>query len=58
MAQVPPIRELDPLRDTPYEIVSRDQFRELIQTVYDEEVDPDLLAAQQRLLQRLGPATG
>jgi hypothetical protein len=54
VAQVPPIRELDPLRDVPYTFVTRDQFREEFQQLFDDEVDPAQLAAQQRLLQRLG----
>lgn len=54
VAQVPPIRELDPLRDVPYTFVTRDEFRDEFQKLFDEEVDPAQLAAQQRLLQRLG----
>lgn len=54
MAQVPPIRQLDPLRDTPLQTVTRDQFREFIQNEFKDQVDPDQLAAQQRVLQRLG----
>jgi hypothetical protein len=54
MAQVPPIRELDPLRDTPLKIQSQQEFHDFLQEAIKDQVDPALLAAQQRLLQRLG----
>ena len=54
MQQVPQIRELDALRDTPFQIVSRDQFRQDLAELLETQGDPDLLAAQQRLWQRLG----
>jgi hypothetical protein len=54
MTQVPPIRELDPLRDTPLKIQSRQEFHDFLQEAIKDQTDPDLLAAQQRLLQRLG----
>ena len=54
MAQVPPIRELDPLRDTPLQVISRDDFHDFVQNEFTDQVDPVQLAAQQRLLQRLG----
>jgi len=54
MAQVPPIRELDPLRDTPLKVQSQQEFHDFLQEAIKDQVDPDLLAAQQRLLQRLG----
>jgi hypothetical protein len=54
MAQVPPIRQLDPLRDTPFQTISRDDFHAFLRDAFKKQVDSDLLAAQQRLLQRLG----
>jgi len=54
MTQVPPIRELDPLRDTPLKVQSRQEFHDFLQQAIKDQVDPELLAAQQRLLQRLG----
>lgn len=54
ISQMPAIRELEPLRDVPYQMVTRDQFKADLQTMFDDEVDLTVLAAQQRLYQRLG----
>lgn len=54
VGQVPPVRELEPTKDVPYELISRDDFRaEMISTV-DEDTTPAWRAAESRMLQRLG----
>ena len=54
IAQMPAIRELEPLRDVPYQMVTRDEFRRVLEEELDEHTDIDHLRAQQRLLIRLG----
>jgi hypothetical protein len=54
VVQVPGIRQLEPLSDVPYEIISRDRFQETLAELLEEEVDPDQLATEGRLLIRLG----
>lgn len=54
VAQVPPIRDLEPLRDVPYEMVTREQFQADLQVLLEEELDPEVLAAEERVLKRLG----
>ncbi|HSH21279.1 MAG TPA: hypothetical protein VK992_01515, partial [Candidatus Caenarcaniphilales bacterium] len=54
VAQVPAIRELEPKRDVPYEMITREQFRTQLEQLLAEEVDPEQLAAEERLLKRLG----
>ena len=54
VSQVPPIRELEPERDVPYELITREQFRADLQDILAEEMDPERLAAEERLLKRLG----
>jgi hypothetical protein len=54
IAQIPPLRELDPLREVPYEFVTRAQFQADLQDLVDEETDPEELAREERLLKRLG----
>lgn len=54
MAQVPPIRGLQPTSVVPYEFISRDQFRNDLIELNDEDVAPEIRAAEERLLKRLG----
>ena len=54
VAQMPAIRELDELRDVPYNLISREQFQIDLRALVDEEIDLDLVAAQSRALERLG----
>jgi hypothetical protein len=54
VAGVPPIRQLEPLREVPYEFVTREQFAVDLQEMVDEETDPEQLAAEERVLKRLG----
>ncbi|MEP7159046.1 MAG: hypothetical protein ABI797_06440 [Chloroflexota bacterium] len=54
IASVPAVRELAPTTDVPFEFITRDQFREdLLELIY-EDVSPEVLAAEERLLKRLG----
>jgi hypothetical protein len=53
-AAVPAIRELDATRDVPYEIISRDQFRNDLIAMNNEDTPPEVQAAEERLLKRLG----
>lgn len=52
--QVPPIRQLDATGDVPYEFISREQFRDELVELNDEDVPPELRAAEERLYKRLG----
>ena len=53
-AQVPPIRELQPMRDVPYELVTRDQFQQDLLNSAFEDTTPEQQAAEERALKRLG----
>ena len=53
-AQIPPIRQLQPTEDVPYQFISRAQFRDELVALADEDVPPELRAAAERLLKRLG----
>ncbi|CAN5666123.1 hypothetical protein BH23CHL7_BH23CHL7_12850 [soil metagenome] len=52
--QVPLLRDLDPLRDVPYVLLSRAEFEVQFEELLAEEVDPEELATESRLLVRLG----
>lgn len=53
-AQIPPIRQLDPTRDVPYQFITRDDFRQnLLDTVF-EDTPQEWIEAEERLLKRLG----
>jgi len=54
VAQVPPLRQLEPLREVPYDFVTREQFQVDLQEIIDEETDPAELATEERMLKRLG----
>jgi hypothetical protein len=54
VADVPPIRQLEPLREVPYLLLSRDEFQRELEEMLAEEVDAGDLAIEGRLLQRLG----
>lgn len=54
VAQVPPIREIEPESDVPYELITREQFQADLQELLAEETDPELLATEERLLKRMG----
>lgn len=53
VASMPDVRELPALCDVPYSTISRDQFQRDLRALYDAEVDPVELGAQERLLKRL-----
>jgi len=52
--QIPPIRQLQPTTDVPYEFISREQFREDLIELNDEDVPLDVRLAEERLLKRIG----
>ncbi|CAN5750316.1 hypothetical protein BH24CHL6_BH24CHL6_11060 [soil metagenome] len=54
VAQVPELRQLEPLREVPYEFVTREEFQVDLQDLIDEETDPEELATEERTLKRLG----
>ncbi len=54
VAQVPPIRELEALRDVPYILLNREEFQAELEQILADEVDPAELAIEGRLLERLG----
>lgn len=54
IAQMPDLRELEALEEVPYEFITRDQFRQELLELAFEETPPEVLAAQERLLKRLG----
>lgn len=51
---MPAVRQLEPLRDVPYYMISREQFQADLAVMIDEEYDPALFDAQGRLLKRMG----
>jgi len=53
IAQVPAIRELEPLADVPYEFITREQFRDDLIELQFAEVPEETLRAEERLLKRL-----
>ena len=53
-AQIPPIRQLEPTEDVPYQFISRDQFRDELVELNNEDVPPEVRAAAERMLKRLG----
>ena len=53
-AGVPAVRELDAVTDVPYEFISRDQFRDELLALVEEDVPVEVRAAEERLLKRLG----
>jgi hypothetical protein len=52
--QVPPIRQLQSTEDVPYQFISREQFRDELVELNDEDVPPEVRAAAERMLKRLG----
>lgn len=54
VAQVPALRQLEPLAPVPYEFTSRDQFRDDLIELQFEEVPEERLRAEERALKRLG----
>ena len=54
IAQVPPIRELEPLAAVPYEFISREQFRDELIDLSFSEVPEQTRQAEERMLKRLG----
>ena len=54
VAQVPPIRELQPTKDVPYQMISRDDFKNYLISSADEDTTPEWRAAEERFLKRLG----
>jgi hypothetical protein len=54
VAGIPELRELEALREVPYEFVTPEQFALDLQDLIDEETEPEQLAAEERILKRLG----
>jgi len=54
IAQVPLVRQLDPLAPVPYEFITREQFRDDLIELQFEEVPEERLRAEERVLKRLG----
>ncbi len=54
VAQVPPIRELQPTKDVPYRVISRDDFKNYLLASADEDTTPAWRAAEERFLKRMG----
>jgi hypothetical protein len=54
VADVPRIRQLDRLRDVPYELITRQEFQASIDELIAEDLPPERLALEQRVLTRLG----
>ena len=53
-AQVPPIRELQPTKDVPYQEISRDDFTRYLESQASQDTTPTWQAAEERFLKRLG----
>jgi hypothetical protein len=51
---MPAIRQLTATREVPYEFISRDQFTQDIAELNNQDTPPEVQAAQERLLKRLG----
>jgi len=54
VAQVPAIRELQPTKDVPYKVISRDDFKNYLIATADEDTTPEFRAAEERFLKRMG----
>jgi len=54
VSQVPAIRELEQRTAVPYEVITREQFEDVLRDLLAEETDPEQLAAEERMLKRLG----
>jgi hypothetical protein len=54
VAQVPPIRDLQPTKTVPYQVISRDDFKNYLISSADEDTTPEWRAAEERFLKRLG----
>jgi hypothetical protein len=54
VAQVRPIRELQPTKDVPYKVISRDDFKNYLIATEDEDTTPEWRAAEERFLKRMG----
>jgi hypothetical protein len=54
IAQVPPIRQLEPLADVPYEYITREQFQADLLELQFSEVPEATRNAEERMLKRLG----
>jgi hypothetical protein len=54
VATVPAVRDLDPTRDVPYELITREQFVEDLVELTDAEIPLELRQAEERLYKRLG----
>ena len=54
IAQVPPIRQLEPLADVPYEYITREQFQADLLELQFSEIPEATRTAEERMLKRLG----
>ena len=54
IAQVPPIRMLQPTKTVPYQIISRDDFQSYLLSTADEDTTPEWRTAEQNFFKRLG----
>lgn len=53
-AQVPPVRQLEPTKDVPYRMITRDDFSDYLLSTADEDATPEWRAAEERFLKRMG----
>lgn len=54
VATVPAVRQLEPTRDVPYELITREQFIDELVELQDAEVPVEVRKAEERLYKRLG----
>jgi hypothetical protein len=51
---VPPLREIEPTAEVPFRVVDRETFKTELEALFREDYTPELLAAEDALLTRLG----
>jgi hypothetical protein len=54
VATVPEVRELEPTRDVPFELITREQFIDVLVELQEAEVPLEVREAEERLYKRLG----
>jgi hypothetical protein len=54
VGQVPPLRQLEPLREVPYVLLTRAELASELESLVAEEIDRETLATEARVLSRLG----
>jgi hypothetical protein len=53
-ASVPAVRELQPTRDVPSEVITREQFQANVEELFNSESTPEERAAEERFYKRMG----